>query len=134
MKTIITAALVLTMAVCPAFASGKSEIDDQKLQAFVKVFPKYIKLAEKHKKEISKEKGSKEAVNYKREVEALFKKYNVNTSQFAELVHKVTYAFSAAKMKQRGIPAAWMNDPSVVSHAEMALIEKHVGELEKILK
>jgi hypothetical protein len=134
MKKLVSTAVAAMVITFSAFAADLNMIDDQSIQVFIKLFPRYRMLADKYRDEISDEGGLKGTSNYKREVDALFRKYKVDADQFALMVRKMTYAFSAVKMKENGIPSAWLEDPSLASQAEMASIERHMPELEKVLE
>lgn len=129
----ITASLLITMFLAAAaHAAGQGELNDGNINVFIKMFPKYLELSEKYGDSLAGESGGRKAAAYKREVEALCRKYKISAEEFTVLVRKITYAVSAVKMKQNGVPAAWLDDPSFVSQREMVSVEKYMPQLERI--
>lgn len=134
MKKITAALLIIVIIATMAYAVGISELNDGNIKVFIKMFPQYLELSEKYRDSLTGENGSSKTVAYKREVGALCRKYKISADEFAMLVRKITYAVSAVKMKQNGVPVAWLDDPSFVSQREMVSVEKYMPQLEKIFE
>ncbi len=134
MKKIAAALLIIATVATMAYAVGLSELNDGNIKVFIKMFPKYIELSEKYRDSLTGQDGGSKASAYKREVGTLCRKYKISAEEFAMLVRKITYAVSAVKMKQNGIPVAWLDDPSFVSQKEMVSVERYMPQLEKIFE
>jgi hypothetical protein len=115
-------------------ASG-DKLDEAKITGFIKAFPEYEALCVKYGEAADAENiNMAVAYRYKSEFDALFARYGMTMEDFAIVVNKIGVGYSAAKMKEQGIDpsAVGFDMSSLVSPEEVAVVEKHVQELDRV--
>ena len=137
MKTVISAILILSFAVC-AHAADFSTINKDSLADFLELMPQYKAIVQKYSETFDEEditdmvSGSQ---MYK-SVQSLLSEYGISQEEFAAFMQKVTMAFATSQMEKSGMPAMpfGIGNMLATSEEEMNIIKENLEEIEEVFE